>query len=66
MTESIYQGLPGLSNLTAAKFVNLSKTEVGELIMVEDFAHATLGRLGSRVFRLGLSGSYRPGKPAVY
>jgi aryl-alcohol dehydrogenase-like predicted oxidoreductase len=34
--------------------------------MVEDFAHATLGRLGCRVFRLGLSGSYRPGKPAVY
>ena len=30
--------------------------------MLEDFAHATLGKLGRRVFRLGLSGSYRPGR----
>jgi aryl-alcohol dehydrogenase-like predicted oxidoreductase len=34
--------------------------------MVEDFAHATLGKLGRRVFRLGLSGSYWPGKPAIH
>jgi aryl-alcohol dehydrogenase-like predicted oxidoreductase len=34
--------------------------------MVEDFAHATLGKLGCRVFRLGLSGTYRPGKQAIH
>ena len=33
---------------------------------VEDFSHATLGALGRRVFRLGFSASYRPGKPAVH
>jgi len=32
----------------------------------EDFSHATLGGLGRRVFRLGFSASYRPGKPAVH
>jgi aryl-alcohol dehydrogenase-like predicted oxidoreductase len=30
-----------------------------------EFLHATLGRTGRRVFRLGLSASYRPGVPAV-
>jgi len=34
--------------------------------MPHDFLHATLGRTGLRVFRLGLSASYRPGKQAVY
>jgi len=34
--------------------------------MMEDFAHASLGQLGSRVFRLGLSGTYRPGKQALH
>jgi aryl-alcohol dehydrogenase-like predicted oxidoreductase len=33
--------------------------------MVEDFAHATLGKLSSKVFRLGLSAVYRPGKRAI-
>ena len=33
--------------------------------MVEDFSHATLGRTGLRVFRLGLSGTYRPGKEVI-
>ena len=32
----------------------------------EDFSHATLGGLGRRVFRLGFSASYRPGKPVVH
>jgi len=34
--------------------------------MVEDFGHATLGRLSRRVFRLGLAGTYRPGKAAFH
>jgi aryl-alcohol dehydrogenase-like predicted oxidoreductase len=34
--------------------------------MLHDFAHATLGRNGPRVFRLGLSGTYRPGKAAFH
>ena len=34
--------------------------------MVEDFSHATLGKAGPRVFRLGLSGTYRPGKAAIH
>jgi aryl-alcohol dehydrogenase-like predicted oxidoreductase len=34
--------------------------------MVEDFSHATLGRNGPRVFRLGLSATYWPGKEAVH
>ncbi len=33
--------------------------------MPEDFFYTTLGRTGRRVFRLGLSASYRPGKAAV-
>jgi aryl-alcohol dehydrogenase-like predicted oxidoreductase len=33
--------------------------------MVEDFAHASLGKLGSKVFRLGLSATYRPGKSVI-
>ena len=33
--------------------------------MIEDFAHATLGKLGSKVFRLGLSATYRPGKDTI-
>ena len=33
--------------------------------MVEDFAHATLGKTGRRVFRLGLSGTYRPGMEVI-
>ncbi|HSW48764.1 MAG TPA: aldo/keto reductase [Bryobacteraceae bacterium] len=35
-------------------------------MMVEDFSHATLGKDGPRVFRLGLSGTYRPGKAAIH
>ena len=31
----------------------------------DDFTHATLGRVGKRVWRLGLSATYRPGKNAV-
>ena len=31
----------------------------------EDFLYTTLGRTGRRVFRLGLSASYRPGQDAV-
>ena len=34
--------------------------------MVEDFTHATLGQTGPKVFRLGLSGTYRPGKEAIH
>jgi len=34
--------------------------------MLHDFAHATLGAGGPRVFRLGLSGTYRPGKAALH
>lgn len=34
--------------------------------MTEDFTHSVLGRTGLRVFRLGLSASYRPGKEAVH
>ena len=30
-----------------------------------DFLHSTLGRTGQRVFRLGLSATYRPGEAAV-
>jgi len=33
--------------------------------MSDDFLHATLGRTGIKVFRLGLSGTYRPGKGAI-
>jgi aryl-alcohol dehydrogenase-like predicted oxidoreductase len=58
--------MEGLSNHAALGFVNLSKTDVEGLIMIEDFAYATLGRLGCRVFRLGLSASYRPGKHTIH
>ena len=34
--------------------------------MGADFLYTTLGRTGRRVFRLGLSASYRPGKAAVH
>jgi aryl-alcohol dehydrogenase-like predicted oxidoreductase len=34
--------------------------------MIEDFTHATLGKTGIKVFRLGLSGTYRPGKKAIH
>jgi len=33
--------------------------------MSQDFTHATLGRTGLAVHRLGLSASYRPGKKAI-
>ena len=33
--------------------------------MRDDFLHATLGRTGPPVFRLGLSASYRPGERTV-
>ena len=33
--------------------------------MVNEFLEATLGRTGRRVFRLGLSASYRPGRDAI-
>lgn len=33
--------------------------------MASDFLHTTLGRTGRRVFRLGLSASYRPGRQAI-
>ncbi|MCG3120312.1 MAG: hypothetical protein ALAOOOJD_02971 [bacterium] len=34
--------------------------------MNTDFLHTTLGSTGSKVFRLGLSASYRPGKRTIY
>lgn len=34
--------------------------------MHQDFTHATLGKTGIPVHRLGLSASYRPGKQAIY
>ena len=34
--------------------------------MVQDFAHASLGKISNRVHRLGLAASYWPGKQAVY
>ena len=34
--------------------------------MTDDFAYATLGKTGLRVFRLGLSGTYRPGKEVIH
>ena len=34
--------------------------------MMQDFSYATLGAGGPRVFRLGLSGTYRPGKAALH
>lgn len=33
--------------------------------MADDFLHTTLGKTGIKVFRLGLSGTYRPGKDAI-
>jgi aryl-alcohol dehydrogenase-like predicted oxidoreductase len=33
--------------------------------MTNDFLNSTLGRTGRRVFRLGLSASYRPGRDAI-
>jgi aryl-alcohol dehydrogenase-like predicted oxidoreductase len=35
-------------------------------VMIHDFAHATLGQTGKRVGRLGLSGTYRPGRAAFH
>lgn len=34
--------------------------------MERDFTHTTLGRTGLKVFRLGLSATYRPGKKTIY
>lgn len=34
--------------------------------MNTDFLHTTIGNTGLKVFRLGLSASYRPGKQTVY
>lgn len=34
--------------------------------MIEDFTHTKLGNTGIEVFRLGLSGTYRPGKEAIH
>lgn len=34
--------------------------------MMHDFKHATLGKTGIEVCRLGLSGTYRPGKDTIY
>jgi len=34
--------------------------------MTDSFTHASLGATGRRVCRLGLSGSYRPGKRTIY
>ena len=34
--------------------------------MAEDFTHSVLGRTGLKVFRLGLSATYRPGKEAIH
>lgn len=34
--------------------------------MQQDFLHATLGKLPTPVFRLGLSATYRPGKAAIH
>ncbi len=33
--------------------------------MDDDFSYTTLGRTGRRVFRLGMSGTYRPGRQAI-
>jgi aryl-alcohol dehydrogenase-like predicted oxidoreductase len=34
-------------------------------VALPSFSYATLGRTGQHVFRLGLSGSYRPGEAAL-
>jgi aryl-alcohol dehydrogenase-like predicted oxidoreductase len=34
--------------------------------MMEDFTHATLGHTGTKVHRLGLSATYRPGKDTIH
>jgi hypothetical protein len=34
--------------------------------MTDDFAYSTLGKTGPRVYRLGLSGTYRPGKEVIH
>jgi aryl-alcohol dehydrogenase-like predicted oxidoreductase len=39
---------------------------IEEIVMIHDFRHATLGRTGPRVFRLGLSASYRPGRAVIH
>jgi aryl-alcohol dehydrogenase-like predicted oxidoreductase len=44
----------------------MARTPRGERPMSEDFTHATLGKMGKRVCRLGLSASYRPGKAVVH
>ncbi len=59
MKEPIYQGGWGESNYARLESGSLSS-------MVEDFSHATLGRNGPRVFRLGLSSTYWPGKAAIH
>jgi aryl-alcohol dehydrogenase-like predicted oxidoreductase len=64
MKETGYQGGHEVSNLTQRRGSGQALETEG-VFMTEDFAHATLGKLGSKVFRLGLSASYRPGKNAI-
>jgi aryl-alcohol dehydrogenase-like predicted oxidoreductase len=44
---------------------NLTTDDHSEAFMTTKFLHSTLGRTGREVFRLGLSASYRPGRPAI-
>jgi aryl-alcohol dehydrogenase-like predicted oxidoreductase len=48
------------------QFDNQQAVPYGEMKMTDDFAYATLGKTGPRVFRLGLSGTYRPGKEVIH
>lgn len=41
-------------------------SDIGLIAVLESFTHATLGAGGPRVFRLGMSGTYRPGKAAFH
>lgn len=43
---------------------NLSFRNEGK--MIENFTSATFGQTGLKIHRLGLSGTYRPGKKAIY
>jgi len=38
----------------------------GGIMMGEGFLHTTLGRLGKDTYRLGVSGTYRPGKGTIH
>jgi len=53
---------PLVARLVPGVFATLA---AGRFAVVESFTHAMLGRTGRRVFRLGLSASYRPGTRAV-